>query len=257
MRLAAFVAGGPERGSELCQQVSVRIELDSTCRQRGASMNRDRRYRVYLIGAALLLAGLLSTPAAGQVRGIWRLQETSGTVATDSSLIGNNGTYTNGVVLAAAGPYPGAGLRAADFDGTNDYVATSNEYNYDLSSPMSVAAWIKVDSFTKQWQAIVTKGDSAWRLVRDDTNNGVTFACTGLSTLRVASVASGTVGLPVNVTRDENFIGRSNWGADAYYQGKMWDVRIYNRCLCPAEVQSLYTAGTFHGVKIITWVEVQ
>ena len=66
-----------------------------------------------------------------------------------------------------------------------------------------------------------------------------------------------TIGLPNNVTRTLNYIGRSNWGADAYYQGKMCDVRIYNRCLCPTEVYAIYSGGAFAGVRIIKWVEVQ
>ena len=32
---------------------------------------------------------------------------------------------------------------------------------------MTVAAWIKVREFNKTWQAIVTKGDTAWRLQRE------------------------------------------------------------------------------------------
>ena len=38
----------------------------------------------------------------------WKLDQTSGTTATDSTILPNNGTYTNGVTLAATGPYPGA-----------------------------------------------------------------------------------------------------------------------------------------------------
>jgi hypothetical protein len=199
----------------------------------------------------------------------WKLNQTSGTVATDSSISPNNGTYTNGVVLAATGPYPGAGDKAADFDGVNDYVATANEFNYDLAGPMSVAAWIKVDSFTKQWQAIVTKGDSAWRLLRDDTNNGVTFACTGLSTLRVASVTSVNDGawhhvvgvytgsqLQIyvdgkldNAVASTGAISRNGYNveiarnaevAGKEFDGKIHDVRVYSVALSASKVSALY-----------------
>jgi hypothetical protein len=38
----------------------------------------------------------------------------------------------------------------------------------------------------------------------------------------------------------------------------MDDIRVYNRALCPSEVQTLYNGGDlFQGVKIIKWVELQ
>ena len=38
----------------------------------------------------------------------------------------------------------------------------------------------------------------------------------------------------------------------------MDDVRVYNRALCPSEVQALFDGGNpFGGVKIIKWVEIQ
>ncbi len=46
----------------------------------------------------------LYTTAGGGLRGRWRLTETSGTAAVDSSSQQNDGTYTNGVVLGSAVP---------------------------------------------------------------------------------------------------------------------------------------------------------
>jgi hypothetical protein len=201
--------------------------------------------------------------------GHWKLNETSGTTATDATLIVNNGTFTNGVLLAATGPYPGAGDKSADFDGSNDYVATTNEYYYDLAGPMSVAAWIKVDTFTDQWQAIVTKGDTAWRLTRDNNNSTVRFSCSGLSTSGVASTIAindgawhhvvgvytgsqlrmyidGVLNNSVNSTgvisrNAYNFeIARNAEVAGREFDGKMHDVRIYSVALSASQVASLY-----------------
>ena len=85
---------------------------------------------------------------------------------------------------------PKDGAIAANFDGVDDYVAIPNEANYDLTGRITIACWIKVDVWDVQWQAIVGKGDSSWRLMRDSNNGGVTFACTGLSTFRVASTVA-------------------------------------------------------------------
>ena len=54
-----------------------------------------------------------------------------------------------------------------------------------------------------------------------------------------SQVATGTTTVPVNVTRTLNYLGRSNTSADAYYNGFLDDVRIYNRVLSAAEIQSL------------------
>jgi hypothetical protein len=225
-------------------------------------------YNVVVYNGALNGASIQTIYNWDALTAHWKLNQTSGTTATDSSILPNNGTYTNGVGLAAAGPYPGAGDKAADFDGVNDYVATPNEYLYDLAGPMSVAAWIKVDSFTKSWQAIVTKGDSAWRLLRDDSNNGVTFACTGLTTLRVSSVTSVNDGawhhvvgvytgsqLQIyidgkidNSVASTGVISRNGYNVELArnavtgkeFDGKIHDVRVYSVPLSASKVSELY-----------------
>ena len=45
---------------------------------------------------------------------------------------------------------------------------------------MTVAAWIKPTALDKPWQAIVTKGEGAWRIQRNNETNTLEFACTGL-----------------------------------------------------------------------------
>jgi hypothetical protein len=40
--------------------------------------------------------------------------------------------------------------------------------------------------------------------------------------------------------------------------GRVDDVRVYSRALCPTEVQALHDGGDpFEGVQIIRWVEIQ
>jgi hypothetical protein len=55
--------------------------------------------------------------------GYWRLGETSGNVAADSSPNGLAGTYTGGVTLGVGGAINGDPNTAARFDGTNDLVS--------------------------------------------------------------------------------------------------------------------------------------
>src|SRR4029079_4707187 len=113
-----------------------------------------------------MVASGFAPPARAQdittgLRGHWKLIETSGTTATDSSATPHNGTYTNGPLLANSTPNPIDGAVSANFDGTNDCVTVATESWFDITGAITVAACVKVDTFTKQWQAIVGKGDSA------------------------------------------------------------------------------------------------
>ena len=59
--------------------------------------------------------------------------------------------------------------------------------NLPTTASFSIEAWIKVSTFTKASQAILTKGNTAWRLQRATTGslNGITFGTTGLSNVDV------------------------------------------------------------------------
>ena len=70
---------------------------------------------------------------------------------------------------------------ALDFDGTDDYVILADEAAFDFTTAMTVEAWIKVDTFDKSYQAIVTKGDSAWRLHRRGETDHISFGTSGLA----------------------------------------------------------------------------
>jgi hypothetical protein len=211
----------------------------------------------------------LYTTGGGGLVGHWKLTETTSTTANDGSARLNHGTYTNGVALGTAGPYPGPGDIAANFDGSNDYVAIPNEALYDLAGPMSVAAWIKVNQFDNVDQAIVTKGNNAWQLKRAGSTNRVDFYCNSLSTTTVDSSvdvndgrwhhivgvytgsqlqiyvdgvlsnsvsASGTI----HMNNRDVHIARSSHGASREWDGALHDVRIYGRALSACEIAEIY-----------------
>jgi hypothetical protein len=243
----------------------------------GAAMQAGTGTGTRLRHAVVLMAFAWSLPAAAQdissnLRGLWKLTETSGVTAADSSSTPHNGTYLNGVALATSTACPVDGAISAKFDGTNDCVTVGTESYFDIAGSITVAAWIKVDAWTVQWQALVTKGDSAWRLQRDSLNNGVTFDCSGLTNGRVTSFASvndgkwhhvvgvytgsqlriyvdgkldnsvassGSISLnnyPVEIARNAETGNR-------YFDGAMYEVRIYNRALSSADISYLCLQG--------------
>ncbi len=120
----------------------------------------------------------------------WQLNETNfppaGAVATNSGTLGAsaNGTYQPGTATLAAGP-PYSGLGASNyaclFTGSGGYINCGNPAGLNISGPITIMAWIKVNAFDIGWQAIVTKGDSSWRLHRNNETGQVGFGTTALS----------------------------------------------------------------------------
>ncbi|HBG27884.1 MAG: hypothetical protein A2Y10_07270 [Planctomycetes bacterium GWF2_41_51] len=116
----------------------------------------------------------------------WRLDEASGVTAADN-IGSHNGTLIGGPVWQPSGGYVDGALL---FDGVDDYINCGGgveDHNFpswaDLTEEITVSAWIKVDEFdsSKTWQAIISKGDTAWRLARAGDENVINFACNGLS----------------------------------------------------------------------------
>jgi Concanavalin A-like lectin/glucanases superfamily/Pectate lyase superfamily protein len=86
--------------------------------------------------------------------GRWNLDEASGATAADSSEAGNDGTVSGATWADAKF---GKGL---SFDGTNDYATMSNPTELNLSSEMTLMAWVKFDTLATGRQKIIYKGNS-------------------------------------------------------------------------------------------------
>jgi hypothetical protein len=65
------------------------------------------------------------------------------------------------------------------FNGSS-HVDLGNSTDFNFSGSFTLEAWIKVDQFTHDWQAILTKGDSEWRLHRNSSSNFIAFGTTNL-----------------------------------------------------------------------------
>jgi len=97
--------------------------------------------------------------------------------AYDATTLANHGTYVSNLPNLANGGI--VSKNAAVFDASaNSYIDIPNESNYDLTTNISVWAWIKVGSFSSAYQAIVTKGNNTFRLLRHNTTNFAYFSCT-------------------------------------------------------------------------------
>ena len=220
--------------------------------------------------------GILGTAELAGLVGWWKLDETSGREVTDASGNGNIGKILNGEPKwqTSGGKIDGALL----FDGKGDWVHVANESNFDFTGEVTVTAWIKVNHFDREWQAIVTKGDSAWRLQRNQDTPTIEFACSGLQVpsgntygglygnkavndgkwhhvaglydgekmyiyidgvVDVSQPASGAI-----ATNDHPvYIGENVEMTGRFFNGLIDDVRVYNYALSEGQITALYNEG--------------
>ena len=79
-------------------------------------------------------------------------EETSGPAVTDSSGLNNAGTIINDAARTAAGKIG----RAIDFDGVNDYVSVADANSLDLTTGMTLEAWVQLDTVSP-WRTAIFK----------------------------------------------------------------------------------------------------
>jgi hypothetical protein len=204
--------------------------------------------------------------------GWWKLDESEGTTAANSSGNDNNDKLIGDAKWQPSGGKIGGAIL---LDGDGDYIHIANESNFDFTGEVTLSAWIKTNQFDKEYQAIVTKGDSTWRIQRNQDQDTLEFACSGLQVqsgnqygalygtktvndgkwhhiagvydgekmymymdgiVDVSQSASGAI-----ATNDYPvFIGENAEQTDRCWCGLIDDVRIYNYALDEDEVLALY-----------------
>lgn len=227
---------------------------------------RIRLFVVRALAAALLipLTNLELHSADPSLVAAYHCNEATGTTLTDVSGNGNNG-----IVPAATWNAGGKFGAALDLNGTSQFVTVPDSASLDLTSGMTLEAWV-YPTATTNWQTVLLKesgGGLAYALyARSNANRpaayvniaGVDRAASSGSGLprnawsHVAATYSGvTVTLYVNgVLRSSSSVtgtlpatssplrigGNTVWGE--YFKGRIDEIRIYNRALNAAEIQS-------------------
>jgi MSHA biogenesis protein MshQ len=174
-----------------------------------------------------------------------------------------------------------------EFDGSSTFINCGDAPEINFHDAMTVSAWIKVREFNKPFQAIVTKGDTAWRLQRQGETGLVTFTFNtgalvgsdGLHHLNLISkrrVDDGQWHHLVGVTDGHQaalyldgeqessadaqaiaqnnqpvMIGLNSEDHETRFNGWIDEVRLYGYGLSQAEVTALYRGGgeTFRAEK--------
>lgn len=132
-------------------------------------------------------------PLCGPVlapRGCWHFDETSGTVASDSSTFLNHGTYLGGPTLGV----PGVFNTAVSLDGFNDSVRVPDANSLDVGDSFSLEGWIKRSSTAKS-HTMFNKGGSGFQLVVMNAGSGNLVY---LRKANVTTIATSTAPVPAD-----------------------------------------------------------
>jgi len=196
----------------------------------------------------------------------------SGTTWTDTSGNGFNGTLTNGPTYSSSnGGYIG-------FDGSNDYVNIGS-ISTNFSSGFSTSFFANFGASTQGWERVMDfgtgQGNNNILVARNGNTDTFTFElyngsgsslgqCSATSTVSnntwahygvtvdgtncriykngVLVATNSYTALPTNVTRTLNYLGKSNWSGDGYFDSGIGEISMYNRAISASEVWQNYKA---------------
>ena len=97
----------------------------------------------------------------------YAFDEGSGTTVTDQSGNGNNGTLAN-TTWASAGKYGGA----LSFNGTSSRVTVPNSASLQLSTGMTLEAWVNPTTVSSGWRDVIEKGNDDYYLMGTTDHSG-------------------------------------------------------------------------------------
>lgn len=197
--------------------------------------------------------------------GWWKFDEASGTTASDSSGQGNNGTLYG---MAGTEWVSGKFGNAIELDGVDDYIRVPDSSDYE-SNHLTYSAWVYSDivGTNIDGQTFINKGDNPWSVILtvggqkpNFHHHGPNVWLSGTSINLnewVHVVASydgsnskiyvnGVLNASASDTTDTSYdsvdlyIGTRAGGNTNIFNGKIDDVRIYNKALSASEVAALY-----------------
>ena len=237
----------------------------------GLSANTSYSYRVRASDAAGNLSPYSATATAATTANTtgsglvaaYAFNEGSGTTVTDASGNGNTGTVS-GATWTTSGKY-GSSLA---FNGTNARVNVPNSSSLQLSSGMTLEAWVNPSTVNSAWRDVIYKGNDNYYL--EATSDNASKPNGGLIAGGSYANAYGTAALPANTwsflteTYDGatlrlylngnqiasqaatgNIASSTNplqIGGDGFYSqyfnGAIDNIRIYNTALTAAAIQT-------------------
>ncbi len=222
-------------------------------------------YRVRAADAAGNLS-TYSNVAGATTEGLvaaYGFSEGSGATLADASGAGNVGSV-QGAAWATQGKFG----NALSFNGTSAYVNVPDAPSLDLTTRMTLEAWVNPSSVSRAWREVIYKGSNNYYL--ESTTDRKPAVPAGGGTIGSSNVRLlGTTVLPLNTwahlavtydgatirlyvngvqvssrARTGNILTSTNslrigsTGSGRYFQGLVDEVRVYNVALTAAQIQS-------------------
>lgn len=209
----------------------------------------------------------------------WKLDETSGTTASDSSDNGNHGTLVN--MNPANDWVEGTVGGALDFDGHDDYVEVPDSPSLHIADGISILAWINPDD-NDHWRTIASKfahvpycrTDLYWFLYRRRIGVSLAGPCgrwglwrpnvrisehewTHVALIydgsdmvmykdgdrRRSTDASGSLMLANHSSNESFYIGKNTEWHNEHFDGTIDDLRLYKSALSEGQIETIYNGG--------------
>jgi fibronectin type 3 domain-containing protein len=275
------------QGAGCTNFVEVASVSDAAYGDAGRSASTTYRYRVRATDQAGNRSGysnvVEATTGSGQTSppglvGAWAFGEGVGSTTADASGTGNAGTI-NGADWSTEGRFG----NALDFNGTSDTVRIASSASLNPGSAMTLSAWIEPTVPQDGWNTILHRqaenyfltasGNGALRPAGGGRFGGSTLTVEAPTAIPVGTwtyvsvtYAGSTMRLYVNGTevasRDVGsgsipastnplWIG-GNQPFGEYFEGRIDEVRVYNRALTQAEIQADMTKSILPTVSDTT-----
>ncbi|MBN1363156.1 MAG: discoidin domain-containing protein [Sedimentisphaerales bacterium] len=230
-----------------------------------------RKRLMYLIPCLVVVGSMLASTASADVAAWWKFDETEGTVAADSSGNGYDGALVNGGTWTA-----GYDKGALQLDGNNDYVNLPIGALIPTLQECTFAIWVNWSGEGGAWQRFldigtgeanyiyfcpgdggnalrvaIVAGNGIWNeiiysegLPNDGWHHIAVTVSESEATMRLYLDAELVDTYPdmVNSVDDlgqttQNWVGRSQYGADPYFDGLVDDLQIHNVVLSADEIR--------------------
>ena len=193
----------------------------------------------------------------------YSFNEGSGTAVGDASGTGNNGTTSN-TTWSASGKYGGA----LSFNGTSARVNIPNSSSLQLTTAMTLEAWVNPSAATAAWRDVIYKGNDNYYLEGTSDSagkpaGGGTFGGANANVYGTAAPAANTwsyLALTYDGTTLRLYVNGTQVGSQAktgaittstsqlqiggdsiygqYFRGLIDEVRVYNIALSAAAIQA-------------------
>ncbi|MCP3915912.1 MAG: LamG domain-containing protein [bacterium] len=203
------------------------------------------------------------SPRTPELRAHYKLDETAGTTAADSSGQGNPGTYAGGYTLGQPGADAGTNT-SVGFNGSDARAAVPTSPALDdLRSDLTIAAWVRPAGYSGLQRIFANSfgwgfglsGDKAhYSMAGLDYTSGATIPLDVWTHLAVVvdaandamfyvdGASAGTIvhGAMSNDPAPTWFVGTATTGGGEFWDGRLDDVQVYAGALTDADVLSLF-----------------